>query len=100
MSAARLKKKEVETKTLKRKNSWIDKMHKSRKKGSKKGGKKKETPTKVCDNTTYILFSFTVFNGELFNYIFYLKEQETAKKGGKKRGGAAGAEKQKYKTLL
>jgi hypothetical protein len=30
-----------------------------------------------------------------------LKEQETVKKGGKKRRGeAAGAEKQKYKTLL
>jgi zinc finger SWIM domain-containing protein 3 len=48
MSAARIKK-EVETKTSKRKNR-LEKMHKS----GKKGSKKKETATKVCDNTTYI----------------------------------------------
>jgi len=33
---ARLKKKEVQTKTSKRKKSWLDKMHKGTKKGSKK----------------------------------------------------------------
>jgi hypothetical protein len=54
VNAARLKKKEVETKTSKRKKKWLDKTHKSGKKGSKKGGKKKKTTTKVCDNTTYI----------------------------------------------
>jgi hypothetical protein len=54
VSAARLKKKEVETKTSKRKKNWLDKLHKSGKKGSKKGGNKKKTAAKVCDNTTYI----------------------------------------------
>ena len=54
VSTACLKKREVETKSSKRQKSWLDKMHKSKKKGSKKGGKKKENGSKVCDNTTYI----------------------------------------------
>jgi hypothetical protein len=37
VSAARLKKKEVETKTAKRRRTWLDKKHKSAKKGHKKG---------------------------------------------------------------
>ena len=47
---ARLKKKEVQTKTSKRKKSWLDKMHKGTKKGSKKKGK----TSVVCNNTKYV----------------------------------------------
>ena len=54
VSTACLKKREVETKSSKRQKSWLDKMHKSKKKGSKKGGKKKENGSKVCDNRKYI----------------------------------------------
>nr|AAL86469.1 unknown protein [Oryza sativa Japonica Group]BAD26734.1 unknown protein [Oryza sativa Japonica Group] len=58
VSTACLKKKEVQTKSSKRKRNWLDKMHKSTEKGSKKGGKKKEKGS---------------------------KEQGTIKKGGKKK---------------
>jgi hypothetical protein len=50
LSTASLKKKDVETKTSKRKKAWFEKMHKT----AKKGGKKKEIFPKVCDNTKYI----------------------------------------------
>ena len=50
LSKASLKKKEVETKTSKRKRNWLDK----RRKVAKKGGKKKENGSKVCDNRKYI----------------------------------------------
>ena len=49
-STASLKKKDVETKTSKRKRTWLDK----RRKVAKKGGKKKENGSKICDNTKYI----------------------------------------------
>jgi len=45
LSTASLKKKEVETKTSKRKRTWLDKKRKC----TKKGGNKKENSTKVCD---------------------------------------------------
>lgn len=45
LSTASLKKKEVETKTWKRKRTWLDKKHKC----AKKGGNKKEKTPKVCD---------------------------------------------------
>ena len=45
LSTARLKKKEVETKTSKRKRTWLDKRHKF----AKKGGNKKENTSKSCD---------------------------------------------------
>jgi hypothetical protein len=50
LSTAGLKKKEVETKTSKRRRTWLDK----RRKFAKKGDKKKENVSKVCDNTKYI----------------------------------------------
>ena len=50
LSTASLKKKEVETKISKRKRNWLDK----RRKVAKKGGKKKENGSKVCDNRKYI----------------------------------------------
>jgi hypothetical protein len=50
LSTAGLKKKEVETKTSKRRRTWLDK----RCKFAKKGDKKKEIVSKVCDNTKYI----------------------------------------------
>jgi hypothetical protein len=45
LSTASLKKKEVETKTSKRKRNWLDKECKF----TKKGGNKKEKSSKVCD---------------------------------------------------
>nr|XP_025877975.1 protein FAR1-RELATED SEQUENCE 5-like [Oryza sativa Japonica Group] len=62
VSTARLKKKEVETKTSKRKKNWLDKLHKSTNNGSNKGGKRKKKGS---------------------------KEQKTAKTGGKKKGKEA-----------
>jgi hypothetical protein len=50
LSIASLKKKEVETKTSKRRKTWLDK----RCKVTNKGGKKKKNGSKVCDNTKYI----------------------------------------------
>jgi len=50
MSTSSLKKKEVKTKTSKHKRTWLDK----RRKVAKKGGKKKENGSKICDNTKYI----------------------------------------------
>ena len=50
LSTASLKKKEVETKTSKRKRNWFDK----RREVAKKGGKKKKNGSKVCDNRKYI----------------------------------------------
>jgi hypothetical protein len=47
LSTTSLKKKEVKTKTSKRRRTWLDK----RRKFSKKGDKKKENGSKVCDNT-------------------------------------------------
>jgi hypothetical protein len=44
LSTASLKKKEVETKTSKRKRNWLDKKRKC----TKKGGNNKENTTKVC----------------------------------------------------
>jgi hypothetical protein len=49
-----LRKRRWKQKPQSAKKNWLDKMHKSGKKGSKKGGKKKKTAIKVCDNTTYI----------------------------------------------
>ena len=45
LSIARLKKKEVETKTWKHKRTWLDK----RRKFAKKGENKKENTSKSCD---------------------------------------------------
>jgi len=45
LSTTRLKKKEVETKSSKRKRTWLDK----KRKFTKKGGNKKEKSSKVCD---------------------------------------------------
>jgi len=50
LSTTNLKKKEVETKTSKRKRNWFDK----RREVAKKGGKKKKNGSKVCDNRKYI----------------------------------------------
>jgi hypothetical protein len=50
LSTANLKKKDVETKTSRRRRTWLDK----RRKIAKKGGEKKENGSKVCDNTKYI----------------------------------------------
>jgi len=50
LSNTSLKKKEVETKTSKRGRTWLHK----RRKFKKKGDKKKENNSKVCDNTKYI----------------------------------------------
>ena len=50
LSTASLKKKEVETKTSKRKRNWFDERHKV----AKKGGKQKKNGSKVCDNRKYI----------------------------------------------
>jgi hypothetical protein len=47
LCTASLNKKEVETKTSKRRRTWLDK----RRKFAKKGDKKKENGSKVCDNT-------------------------------------------------
>jgi hypothetical protein len=49
LSTAGLQRKEVETKTSKRRRTWL---HKRRK--FAKGDKKKENGSKVCDNTKYI----------------------------------------------
>jgi len=86
VSTASLKKKEVETKTSKRKRTWLDKKRKC----TKKGGNKKENSTKVCDkkkksskvcdkkkekcskvfnNTKYIRFSLSVFATKSFSCI-------------------------------
>jgi hypothetical protein len=73
----------VKTKTSKRKRTWVDK----RCKVAKKGGNKKKNGSKVCDYTV-LLFSFTVFNGNMFSF-FCSKEQEIAKKRGKKKKEAA-----------
>jgi hypothetical protein len=92
VSTARLKKKEVETKTSKRKKNWLDKLHKSTKNGSNKGGKRKKKGSKVCEHvqySKYICFSFTVQWEHAQFYFFYLKEQKTAKTGGKKKGKEA-----------
>jgi hypothetical protein len=45
LSTANLKKKDVETKTSKRKKAWFEKKRKC----AKKGGNNKENNTKVCD---------------------------------------------------
>ena len=92
VSTARLKKKEVETKTSKRKKNWLDKLHKSTKNGSNKGGKRKKKGSNVCEHvqySKYICFSFTVQWEHAQFYFFYLKEQKTAKTGGKKKGKEA-----------
>jgi hypothetical protein len=47
LSTASLKKKEMETKTSKRRRTWFDK----RRKFANKRDKKKENGSKVCDNT-------------------------------------------------
>jgi len=87
LNTTRLKKKEVETKSSKRKRTWLDKKHKF----TKKGGNKKEKSSKVCDkkkeknskvydkkkekcskvfnNTKYIRFSLIVFATKSFNCI-------------------------------
>jgi zinc finger SWIM domain-containing protein 3 len=50
VSTAQLKKKDVETKTSKRKRTWLDK----KRKVGKKGSKKKEEGSKVCTNKKHI----------------------------------------------
>ena len=49
VSTTSLKKKEVETKTSKRKRNQVDK----KRKVAKKGSNKKEKGSKVCNNTKY-----------------------------------------------
>ena len=98
LSTASLKKKEVETKTSKRKRTWLDK----KRKFTKKGGNKKEKSSKVCDKKKkskvydkkkekmfkdirrqkiyqISLIVSTVKVSIVFNYfiLFNLKEQET-----------------------
>jgi hypothetical protein len=76
LSAASLKKKNVETKTSKRKRNWLDK----KRKFNKKGGNKKEKSSKVCnkkkgncskvyDNIKYTRSSLVVFSAKSFNCI-------------------------------
>jgi len=50
VSTAQLKKKDVETKTSRRKRTWLDK----KRKFVKKGSKKKEKDSKVCHNKKHI----------------------------------------------
>jgi hypothetical protein len=50
VSTAQLKKKDVETKTSKRKRTWLDK----KRKVGKKGSKRKEEGSKVCTNKKHI----------------------------------------------
>jgi hypothetical protein len=66
VSTARLKKKDVETKTSKRKRTWLDKKCKF----TKKGTKKKEKGSMVCTTTKYITFSVdcSCINGKLLSY--------------------------------
>jgi zinc finger SWIM domain-containing protein 3 len=56
VSTACLKKKEVETKTSKRKRTWLDR----KRKFTKKGTKKKEKGSMVCTATKYIRFSVVI----------------------------------------
>ena len=87
LSSASLKKKEIETKSSKRKRTWLDKKQKFTKKGGntkeksskvrdkKKGksskiyNKKKEKSSNVCDNTKNIKFSLVVSTVKSFNCI-------------------------------
>jgi len=89
LSTTRLKKKEVETKSSKRKRTWLDKKRKFTKKGGNKKGKsskvcdkKKEKCSKVSGNKKIDQISLTVSTVKVlivFNYLilFNLKEQET-----------------------
>ena len=87
VSTTSLKKKEVETKSSKRKRTWLGKKRKftkkegntkeksskacdkKKEKSSKVRDKKKEKCSKVFNNTKYIRFSLTVFAIKSFNCI-------------------------------
>jgi hypothetical protein len=66
VSTTRLKKKDVETKTSKRKRTWLDK----KRKFTKKGTKKNEKGSIVCTTTKYITFSIDCIciNGKMLSY--------------------------------
>jgi len=80
VSTARLKKKEVQTKTSKRQKTWLDKKRKFTKKGSKKKGQ----GSMVCSSRKYISFSLIVFSGKkaqlyLIFVLFYWQEPQNIK---------------------
>jgi hypothetical protein len=66
VSKARLKKKDVKTKTSKHKRTWLDK----KRKFTKKGTKKNEKGSMVCTTTKYITFSIdcNCINGKMLSY--------------------------------
>jgi hypothetical protein len=77
VSAARLKQKEVQTKTSKRKRTWLDK----KRKFAKKGNNKKDKGSAVCTCTKNCLFYFNCTNAKMFScmkffILFYWKAQE------------------------
>ena len=80
VSTARLKKKEVQTKTSKRQKTWLDKKRKFTKKGSKKKGQ----GSMVCSSRKIYLILFNCIQWKkaqlyLIFVLFYQQEQENIK---------------------